>query len=210
MIRTWAADITGLFEKEKYLQYYKMVSEQRKTKADRLQIQADRARSVGVWVLYQKMLQEYGVSEQVVYNLSHSGNYVMCSIDDSGFPERKLGCDLEQMRGVRLNVAKRFFCESEYQRILHASDGKAQEEWFYRLWVLKESFMKATRMGMRLDTRGFTFDFDEEERPYLVKQPEAFAERYWFHEYRIAGADYKIAVCANCDQFAKEIQVITL
>ncbi len=210
MIQTWVADITGLFEKEKYLQYYKIVSEHRKNKADRLQKQADRARSIGAWVLYQEMLKTYGVSEQAVFNLSHSGSYVMCSIDDSGMEGRKLGCDLEQMRGAHVNLAKRFFCEEEYERVLHAADEKEQEEWFYRLWVLKESFLKATRMGMRLDTRSFAFDFDEKGRPYLSKQPKAFSEQFWLREYRMEGADYKIALCANCDQFAEDIKVITL
>ncbi len=36
MIRTWIADVTSLLEKEKYLQYYKIVPDFRKEKADKL------------------------------------------------------------------------------------------------------------------------------------------------------------------------------
>ena len=36
-------------------------------------------------------------------------------------------------------------------------DEKEQAEWFYRFWVLKESFMKATRRGMGLDMRTYEF-----------------------------------------------------
>lgn len=36
MIRTWIADVTSLLEKEKYLQYYKIVPDFRKEKADKI------------------------------------------------------------------------------------------------------------------------------------------------------------------------------
>ena len=52
MIRTWIADVTSLLEKEKYLQYYKIVPDFRKEKADKIVYQEGKALSVGVWVLY--------------------------------------------------------------------------------------------------------------------------------------------------------------
>ena len=41
---------------------------------------------------------------------------------------------------------------------------------FFRYWVLKESFMKAVRLGMKLDTRKFEIEFDKEDHPVLVKK----------------------------------------
>ena len=83
MIRTWIADVTSLLEKEKYLQYYKIVPNFRKEKADKIVYQEGKALSVGVWVLYEKMRRTYGLSKNAVFNLSHSGQYVLCSVVDS-------------------------------------------------------------------------------------------------------------------------------
>ena len=50
-------------------------------------------------------------------------------------------------------------------------DEKEQAEWFYRFWVLKESFMKATRRGMGLDMRTYEFAWRPDGIPYMRKQP---------------------------------------
>lgn len=74
MIRTWIADVTSLLEKEKYLQYYKIVPDFRKEKADKIVYQEGKALSVGVWVLYEKMRRTYGLSKNAV---------LICHIPDS-------------------------------------------------------------------------------------------------------------------------------
>lgn len=122
MIRTWIADVTSLLEKEKYLQYYKIVPDFRKEKADKIVYQEGKALSVGVWVLYEKMRRTYGLSKNAVFNLSHSGQYVLCSVVDSERQIWHLGCDIEGVKQVRLDVARRFFlcvrisknCRTEY------------------------------------------------------------------------------------------------
>lgn len=210
MIRTWIADITSLLEKEKYLQYYKIVPGFRKEKADKIVYQEGKALSVGVWVLYEKMRRTYGLSKNAVFNLSHSGQYVLCSVVDSERQIWHLGCDIEGVKQVRLDVARRFFCASEFQRIVEQNTEAERAEEFYRYWVLKESFMKATRLGMKLGLDQFEIGFSKEGSPYLLKQPEEFPQRYYFKEYTIADIPYKIAVCSNCSEFSKTIEKIEL
>ena len=149
MIQTWIADVTALLEKQKYLQCYNRVPEHRQKKADRLRMQEDKALSVGAWTLLQKMEKEYSLQGNFIYNISHSGNCVLCSVEDGTSKSSKLGCDLEKVGEPNIKIAERFFCESEY-RLIREYDEKRQREMFYRYWVLKESFMKATRMGMEL------------------------------------------------------------
>lgn len=201
MIRTWVADVSTLHDEARYLRYYRQVPVYRQKKADSLLTQEDKALSVGAWVLFQKMKQEYGLGEDIVYNLSHSGTCVLCSVDDSGNSDRKLGCDLEQIKTPRLKVAKRFFCESEYQIVLE------KQEMFYRYWVLKESYMKATRMGMKLGMDKFEIGFTKEDKPYLKMKPPAFQEECYFQEYTIKEIPYRIAVCSDCDEFVANIQL---
>ena len=210
MIRTWIADIKELTKKEKYLQYYKKVPEFRREKADRILSEGGKALSVGAWTLLEMMRSEYGVKAEAVYNLSHSGDYALCSIDDCGRTDIMLGCDVEGIKEMREGVAKRFFCESEFRYIMRQKTEKKRAEEFYRYWVLKESFMKATRLGMKLGLDRFEIQVAGEERPRLLRQPEEFPEMFFFQEYEIEGIAYKIAVCSNADTISKEIKHVIL
>ena len=208
MIYTWAADVAPLLDPIIYEAYYREVPQWRQEKADRIRFSEDRALSIGAYVLYQKALRESGLSTEMCFNLSHSGHYVLCSIADE--KEKRTGCDLEKIGTPGMKVARRFFCSSEWQYIREQESGEEQTEAFYRYWVLKESFMKATRLGMKLGLDQFEIGFSKEGSPYLLKQPEEFPQRYYFKEYTIADIPYKIAVCSNCSEFSKTIEKIEL
>ncbi len=202
MIQTWTADVSALLKEDIYKKYYEQVPKSRKEKADCLKMQEDKALSVGAWILLGQMQETYHLEQDFLFNLSHSGEYVLCSVDDSGRKEEegKLGCDLEKIKGPKNSIAKRFFCEAEYQKI------QKSPEMFYRYWVLKESFLKATRMGMKLGMDTFEIEFTEGGKPYLVRQPEGFKEKYYLKEYEIDEIPYRIAVCSDSSEFFPEIK----
>lgn len=210
MIRTWIADVTELREKQKYFYYYKKVPEFRQRKADKIGVQEGKALSIGAWILFQKMKETYQLGGDVVYNLSHSGNYVLCSVEDSRTPGIRLGCDLEEIKQLRLEVARHYFCESEIQYIIQQDTEEEKKEAFYRYWVLKESFMKATRMGMKLGLSEFEIQIKEGEAPCLIKQPEAFPEMYYYKEYMVEKIPYKIAVCSTSNAFDATVHKVIL
>lgn len=207
MIYTWMADVTNLLQEDCYKKYYNQSPEFRREKADRLFNRSDKALSIGAWALLEMMRKAYGVPEQADYNLSHSGDYVLCSMSDG--PEKvQVGCDLETIKETRWKVARRFFCDSEYEKILQANE-QEQRDWFYRFWVLKESFMKATRLGMKLGMDQFEIDFAESGQPYLKTYPEMIKETFYYKEYQVE-LPYKIAVCADCQEFSDELHRIVL
>lgn len=210
MIYTWLADVSALLEKEKYAEYYEKLPVHRREKADRLLRQEDKALSVGAWCLYEQMVQEYELPGNGVYNLSHSGNFCLCSVDDSGDESCSLGCDLEKIRDSRRQVAERFFCEGENDLIQEMQSEEGQRERFYRLWVLKESFMKATRLGMKLGMDQFEIGFCKADKPYFKKQPWEFPGAYYFREYVVEELPYRIAVCSNVDDFSEQIRMVEL
>ena len=206
MIYTWLADISMADEKG-FRKFYDLVPEVRKRKADRLRFPIDRAQSVGAWILWEKMKRHYGWKGEETFNLSHSGNYVLCSASDR--KGEMVGCDIETVKEARMRVAERFFCPGELDYIQKQEGDRDRADAFFRYWVLKESFMKAVRLGMKLDTRRFEIGFDAEDHPVLVKQPEEFPESFFYKEYQVDGVRAKIAVCSTSDQFA-EIQVAEL
>jgi len=81
------------------------------------------------------------IDSAVDFNISHSGNLVVCA----GIMNGKVGVDIEQLRDMDIEQLKDEFCETEWVRILnHASPGSES----YRLWTRKEAVLKAAGKGM--------------------------------------------------------------
>ena len=150
MIRTWVADIRPLLDETCYQEYYEHMPKFRQKKADALKLVQGKAQSIGVWYLYEQMKKEYGIQKDAAYNLSHSGEYVLCSVHEGKDPKIRVGCDIEEIGICNMKIARRFFCRSEYEKIDSETNEERRRELFFRYWVLKESFIKATREGMAM------------------------------------------------------------
>ena len=203
MIRTWIADITPLYDEAHYRRYYRQLPDFRKEKADRMRFQEGKAQSAGAWTLLQSIRKEYGVKEQAAFNLSHSGDFVLCSVDTDGGLNTQVGCDIEKIKEANMKVAGRFFCPSEYEEILRQESAAEKSDVFYRFWVLKESFMKATRQGMALDMKSFEIGLGCP--PVLKRKPDEFPRSYYYCEYKLDGVPYKISVCSTEKKIYTEI-----
>lgn len=209
MIRTWIADIIPLLDSEVYEQYYEKVPRFRQEKADHIKDSRKRAQSIGAWILYEKMCERYKLSPANIYNLSHSGNYVLCSVEDSGEKDVKLGCDMEEIKKLHLKLIERYFLENEKKYILEQITEEEQKAAFYRYWVLKESFMKATRRGMGLGLDTFEIQIPQSGVPYLLRMPKEVEGTYYFKEYSLE-IPYRICVCATERMFAEKLQKVEL
>ena len=194
MVRAWIADVKPLYKEKCYRSYYEALPDFRKKKADALRTVEMKAQSAGVWALWERIRAVHGLPEDSAFNLSHSGTYVMCAAELGGRRER-VGCDLEKIGKLRENIAVRFFCQEEYEDILNEKSEEAKTELFYRYWVLKESFMKATGKGMALPADAFCIRMGEP--PMLIRQPEEFPEQYYYTEFKIKGLPYRMAVCST-------------
>ena len=204
MIKTWIADIRPLCDPDRYMQYYKNLPDFRKEKARRIQQHKGKMQSIGAWSLLEMIRKEYGITDEAAFNLSHSGDYVLCSVDIQCRSGILAGCDIEQIKDADLKVAQRFFCPSEYEEIMRQPGKAERNDRFYRFWVLKESFMKATRMGMALDMR--SFEIQLADPPVLLRKPERFREPYYYREYALPHIPYKIAICSTDRVIDSEIQ----
>lgn len=210
MIYTWAADITPLLEEECYRHYYLEAPIERRKKADRLKRIQNKAQSIGVWTVYERMKAFYQLDGSEAYNFSHSGNYVLCSVysgHGESAAEVRVGCDVEKVQDCRLKMAEHFFCESEYQCIAE-KEGVEQKTAFYRYWVLKESFLKATQKGMALGLD--TFEIRLGNPSVLLKQPKEFSEQFYYMEAELGAGAYRAAVCSTEKDMDTEIKVIQL
>lgn len=143
------------------------VERQQKIKARRFE--KDRLQALGAGLLLDYGLREYGLREREVsmtfkgngkpyladypdirFNLSHSGSMVMAV-----FSDREAGCDVERLSQARMSVAQRFFTEEETAYLEAQNSDAERNQMFFRLWTLKESYLKATGEGMRMALNSF-------------------------------------------------------
>ena len=152
----------------------KLVSKNRREKIDFYKFEKDKKLSAGAYFVLKKLLSEMDITdfkiktgkydkpsicnhENIYFNLSHSGKMVLCAISDM-----EVGADIEYIDSeIDLNIAKHYFYNSEYENIMNA-ENKADE--FFKYWVLKESYMKYTGLGMNLPLDSFEIIIDSKIR----------------------------------------------
>ncbi len=86
-------------------------------------------------LFFNKNGKPYLKNRDLYFNISHSGNYIVCALDAN-----EIGCDVQAVIAYNPRVASRFFCQAETDYINRCEN---REEIFFRLWALKESILKA-------------------------------------------------------------------
>ena len=75
-------------------------------------------------------------------NLSHSGEMAAAVLADF-----EVGIDIQEQQNPPEGVAKRFFSKEEQAWLEKTAEEKGER--FFRIWTLKESYIKTTGLGMR-------------------------------------------------------------
>ncbi|MBE7041182.1 MAG: 4'-phosphopantetheinyl transferase superfamily protein [Ruminococcaceae bacterium] len=158
MTELYVANTDCLKNKELFDACYAMLPSFRKEKVDRLQSIEKKVLSMGAFLLLVDALRKRGISPEEIefsynangkptlthfpnvhFSVSHSGNTVFCAVSDAA-----VGCDVERIRRIDLNIISRFFSPREQAQIEAQPTQADKEKMFFRLWTLKESFIKMT------------------------------------------------------------------
>ena len=209
MIYTYYTDAGCLDNEMLFREKLKLLSPFRQQKIAILRHDKDKNRSLAAGLLLDHALEAYGLQErsveyelgewgkpvlkyhpEICFSLSHSGDYAICTIGD-----KPVGNDIERIKEGRLKVANRFFAKEELSWLYEAEREEAQTWRMFRLWTMKESFLKAVGRGMSLPLQDFSIHMDEESGRARVRH-SVDAKYYHLREYReIAG--YCTAVCVQ-------------
>jgi len=127
-----------------------------------------------------------GNFENVHFNISHSGHYVVCAVATA-----EIGIDVERVRKVNLRIAERFFSPSEIRDLMELQD-EDRMNYFITLWTIKESYLKAIGRGLTQHLNSFTIC--KSEGSYLLTGNDE-AEKYGIETFRL-NPEYSLAVCA--------------
>ena len=222
-------DCSVLDDDSVFYKYYNLMSAYRKNKIDRLIPRKSKNLSLGAGILLDYYLRQHKLQEKemvysfnqsekpyfsnypnLCFNLSHSGNIAICV-----FSDKEVGCDVEQIDKPLEDVAKRFFTENEYRYIFKNTLDSEKAERFYRIWTLKESYLKLTGKGLSGGLDSFSIKINNENNVLVEKnsnqnicKDNVSTDTVFFKEYDFK--NYKIAVCSNYNNFSPSIVQVSI
>lgn len=122
--------------------------------------------------------------KKIDFNLSHSGKYAVLAVGD-----KPVGIDVERVKKDRIAVAKRFFCEEEYEEILNTPESM-RDSLFLEYWTMKEAYVKRTGKGLYTPLDSFKIN-REKEGISSVNQEEVYFATFFLEE------SYCVSVCSE-------------
>lgn len=156
---------------DEYQKWYSLLGTEKQHKVDRFRFEDDKKRTVVGEMLTRKAISEwcnvavedvifdnkehgkpYAVGLNVKFNISHSGDIVVCAIDSS-----PVGIDVERIRPVDLKVAK-WICTGDELLYLFGHIPLEQDfayttdivvlTRFFEIWTKKEAYAKWVGKGI--------------------------------------------------------------
>ena len=177
------------------------LSAPRKEKAGSYSLDKDRKLSLAAGVAFDRGLRHYGLKErgvtlaygeygkpyvegrpEIKFNLSHSGDMAIAA-----FSSKEIGCDIEKRGRYNQMILDRCFSEEEKSFVNQSED---KDLAFTRIWVGKESFLKAIGIGIAANLSEITICIDENG----VRVKQKLDPRRWNIQERVFG-DYVLAIC---------------
>ncbi|QUN04901.1 4'-phosphopantetheinyl transferase superfamily protein [Shewanella yunxiaonensis] len=101
---------------------------------------------------------------QLQFNLSHSRDWLVIAVLEQATTSSCVGVDVEQIKRSRniRSIAEHYFSAAEQAQLMALS----KEDYtaaFYRLWVMKEAYVKATGQGLSQGLNTFSFDLNSSQ-----------------------------------------------
>ncbi|MFP7736244.1 4'-phosphopantetheinyl transferase family protein [Priestia aryabhattai] len=134
------------------------------------------------------------------FNVSHSGRWVVAIIGE----QELIGIDVEEIRPIDIDIARRFFAPEEYIA-LKEKEEREYLSYFYDLWTLKESYIKAIGRGMSIPLDSFVIKRKSFSREFSISQKDSLYS-FFFRQYAI-DTKYKISACATSNNFPESITI---
>ncbi|AGK96293.1 4'-phosphopantetheinyl transferase family protein [Clostridium pasteurianum] len=128
------------------------------------------------------------------YNISHSNELVVCAIGDY-----EVGIDVEYIKNIDFDTANYVFSPQEYEEYSHIPVYR-RLDYFYSIWTLKESLIKAKGLGMYIPMNSFTVNRNSPKDVYCLYDNS----KYYFKEYSME--EYKLSICSKLKAFPDNIQ----
>ena len=95
-------------------------------------------------------------NENTYFNLSHSGNYVVCLID-----KNECGVDVEKQHERYIDIASSSFHEEDVKEINKCVNKEEKIKMFFKIWTIKEAYLKKLGVGLSKNMNSFYVRFND-------------------------------------------------
>ncbi len=208
MVTVYALNLQNILDPKDYPELLELIPSIRREKTMRYKTPEARRQSLGAGILLQEVMKRYDIKESDIYfgengkpeakniyfNLSHSNEVVICAVGECA-----VGCDIEKIKKEPKKVAQKCLSQSELS-YLESLSNEEREATFFRFWTMKESFVKMTGEGMKVDFNRLEFDLWNEK---IQVKTDGMIQPCFIKEYKIPA--FKVTVCAKESEFAEEI-----
>ena len=178
-------DIECLRDRSVFEEQLSIMPKYRKDKVNKLNVTADKLRSLAAGILIRFIRNEYSIDDYVEtdkhgkpyfvnnklkFNISHSGRYAILAISDDD-----IGIDIQAIKADKHRIAEKNFSKKECEYINQAGDDKQKQQRFCEIWTLKEAYLKNIGLGLRKPLNSFELVLDDDvsvkgKKDYKFKQ----------------------------------------
>ena len=181
MIKIYLEDISTIDSEAKFNAYFDKLPKYRqekilalKNKNDKYlsllagRLLCDGLRDLGLYNYINKVVidengKPYIPDNPIYFSISHSGTKAMVV-----FSGNEVGCDVQLMKKNSISLADKYFTEEE-QNEINSSDDPVKT--FFKLWTLKECYMKASGRGLSLGLKNINvYNKDYISKSYVVDE----------------------------------------
>ncbi|WP_428912486.1 4'-phosphopantetheinyl transferase family protein [Niallia sp. Krafla_26] len=135
---------------------------------------------------------------QFHFNVSHTDEWVVCATD-----YQEIGIDIEKVKPININSIMNSFSEIEKRDLNRITVSEEKLDYFYDLWTLKESYVKALGQGLFHPIDSFSI---RKINGKIIGI--GIMEDYYFKQIDIA-EDYKLSVCSKSDQLIRNVKMLS-
>jgi 4'-phosphopantetheinyl transferase len=135
------------------------------------------------------------------FNISHSGEWVVCAISPA-----QVGIDVEKIKEPAYRIAERYFSKKELES-LNALAGIEKQYYFFDLWTLKESYLKMLGKGLTKSLGSFSIIKNKDQ--FVLSEHNTLHPKINLKQFEL-DKGYKLSICSEDNNFASNVQVLKI
>lgn len=224
MVYQYAINTEAILDLEELENFFNLISEERRQRILKFHYTKDKVHSLFAEIILRYVLcKQYGFRNEQIkfrytdygkpylaaykdihFNLSHSGSWVICVIG-----EVPLGIDIERMKNKELDIAGRCFTKEE-RDFIFSQTLQNRVRTFYKLWTLKESYVKNVGMGLSIPFDSFSFRIIKDDIQLLLNGRQDHNFLFYINQL---DSLHCTALCVNCkseDKVNENIKILSL
>jgi 4'-phosphopantetheinyl transferase len=203
MLKVYGAKINNEVDKKLYEKALSYIPENKQKRIKRFLKYEDSLRTLIAEVLIRKIImQELKIPNgEIFFKINNYGKPYLKDWDEFHF-NKPVGIDVERIKDLNIKIADRFFSKEEVEDLYKIKKSE-RLKYFFDLWTLKESYIKADGRGLNIPLNSFSFRVIDNEIIFNTQNnlKNCFFKRYKIDQY------YKLSICSLTPKFPKTIEM---